>query len=99
VIAEPDDWLSQLTDAPVMLMVSVPERRFAELPEPFQPKGIGGSASARILVSGSANEPVFSASFDARQVASNASRRAIPVDLHSTAQFELAAGATGRHSS
>jgi len=95
LIAEPSDWLSQLSEAPVMLMVGFPDRSFDEMPPQIRPSALLGSVSARVLLSGTAVDPKLAATFDARQVTVKGSRHALPMDLHAAGQYELASGRFG----
>jgi translocation and assembly module TamB len=95
IVAQPEEWLSEIVSAPVMAVLAFSERPFALFPEPIRPEGIAGSAGARMQLTGSLSEPRLSANIDAHNVGSPTSRRALPVDAHATVQYTLADGRFG----
>ena len=95
VVAAPDDWLSQVLDAPLMAVVTLHDRAFSQYPKPLVVEGLRGSATARIFLSGSASDPTLAANIEARQVQWDSGHRALPMDLKANGQYELASGRFG----
>ncbi len=95
ILAAPDDWLSQVLDAPLMAVVTLHERPFSQYPKPLLVEGLRGSATARLGFSGSASDPKLSANLEARQVQWSSGYRALPMDLKANGQYEFASGRFG----
>lgn len=95
LVAEPEEWLNLIAESPVMSMITVHERPFAQFPAAIRPSGVLGSAGARVLVSGAVIAPKLGVNLEVHGLASEASHRATPVDVRANGEYEVESGRFG----
>lgn len=85
----------QLMATPLEAVVVVSDRNLATWPAFIQLPGVQGVVGGRVAVSGSLNEPSFAAAVSGRNLMTEGSRFARPLDLQANAQYQKKTGAFG----
>ncbi|HMJ16438.1 MAG TPA: hypothetical protein VK524_33720, partial [Polyangiaceae bacterium] len=91
-VQAPRELGAQLLDAPLNVVMSVPEQNLERLPLELRPDTFSGLVGGRAALGGTLHEPKFGATVDAKNITVLGGTLALPVNVQGNAEYEKATG-------